>query len=326
MANSGLTNEDIVFDFDSNGQAYFRGQPWPMMDTVNTAARPDVRRNMPPIQTHNVGLRQTTMSEHPMLEHWRYQQAQAHLNYPQHHQQTHQHQHQHQHQHTHQPQQQTQVLQQPIDMPFTDYSHGLPMTSQSMDMMAVAQAPLTSSAPLNTSYLQMAPGIEGMPQNWADFQTELISYSTVDAGIAVSPYQQHSSSPTGSHLEIMSQPSSCDENGWTLVDSTRQSFESYERPYFTIDPSQTLHHRAISESSYSDLEQPSHFSLGNNLDMMSSQAVCSPTSLSDGEFDFNHVHSHQYSVDHSQCHHHTQQERLSICKVAKLARIGLVAR
>lgn len=167
-----------------------------------------------------------------------------------------------------------------------------------MEMISVPQAPLTSSAPINASYLQMAPGIEGMPHNWSDFQTELVSYSTVDAGVAVSPYQQHSSSPTGSHLEVLSQQSSCDETGWTLIDSTRQSFESYDRPYNFIDPSQTLHHRALSESSYSDLEQPSHFSLGHNLDMMSSQAVCSPTSLSDGEFDFNHIHSHQYPGDH----------------------------
>jgi hypothetical protein len=297
MANSGLANDDLVFEFDSNGQAYFQGQPWGHMmnDVNNAAARPDMRRAMAPIQTHNVGLRQTTMPENPMLEHWRYQQTPAQLNYPQQHQA-----HQHQHQHSQQLQQQPQHQQQPLDIPFNDYSHGLPMTSQSMEMIAASQPPLTSSAPINTSYLQMASGIEGMPQNWADFHTELVSYSTMDAGVAVSPYQQHSSSPTGSHIEVMSQPSSCDEPGWTLVDSTRQSFESYDRPYF-IDPSQTLH-RALSESSYSDLEQPSHFSLGNNLDMMSSQAVCSPTSLSDGDFDFNHVHPHQYSVDHNTHH------------------------
>ncbi len=295
MANSGLTNDEIIFDFDSNGQPYFRAQPWPIMNDVNAAGRSGVRRNVTPIQTHNVGLRQTTMSEHPMLEHWRYQQTQAHLDYhPQQSQQPHQHQHHHQHHQQQQPQQQ-------LDMPFNDFNHGLPMTSQSMELISVSQAPLNPSIPLNASYMQMTPGIEGMPHNWSDFQTELVSFSTVDAGVAVSPYQQQSSSPTGSHLEVLSQQSSCDEAGWTLVDSTRQSFESYERPYF-IDPTQTLHNRALSESSYSDLEQPSHFSLGNNLDMMSNQAVCSPTSLSDGEFDFNHVHSHQYSVDRS-AHH-----------------------
>jgi hypothetical protein len=300
MANSGLTNEEIIFEFDSNGQPYFRGgQPWPMMNDVNAAGRPDMRRNVAPIQTHNVGLRQTTMSEHPMLEHWRYQQSQAQLNYPQQAQQTHQHQH-HQQQHQQQQQQQQQQPQQSLDMSYNDYNHGLPMSTQSMEM--ISQAPLTSNAPLNASYLQMTPGIEGMPHNWSDFHTELVGYSTVDAGVAVSPYQQHSSSPTGSHLEILSQQSSSDDAGWTLVDSTRQSFESYDRPYNFIDPSQTLHHRALSESSYSDLEQPSHFSLGNNLDMMSNQAVCSPTSLSDGEFDFNHVHSHHFSGDHHSHH------------------------
>jgi hypothetical protein len=134
-----------------------------------------------------------------------------------------------------------------------------------------------------------------MPQNWADLQSELINYTTTDVGLAVSPYQQMTSSPTGSHLEVLSQPSSCDEHGWHMVEA-RNSFESYEGQYF-VDPNQTVHNRTLSESSYSDLEPQGHGAFMSNLDVGASQAVYSPTSLSDSDYEYM-GHAHRLSIDH----------------------------
>lgn len=162
-------------------------------------------------------------------------------------------------------------------------------------MMPVSQAPIASGLPLEPSYLPLESGIEGMPQNWADLQSELINYTTTDVGLAVSPYQQMTSSPTGSHLEVLSQPSSCDEHGWHMVEA-RTSFESYERQFF-VDPNQTVHNRTLSESSYSDLEPQGHGAFMSNLDVGTSQAVYSPTTLSDSDYEYM-GHTHRLSIDH----------------------------
>ena len=162
-------------------------------------------------------------------------------------------------------------------------------------MMPVSQAPIASGLPLEPSYLPLESGIEGMPQNWADLQSELINYTTTDVGLAVSPYQQLTSSPTGSHLEVLSQPSSCDEHGWHMVEA-RTSFESYERQFF-VDPNQTVHNRTLSESSYSDLEPQGHGAFMSNLDVGTSQAVYSPTTLSDSDYEYM-GHTHRLSIDH----------------------------
>ena len=162
-------------------------------------------------------------------------------------------------------------------------------------MMPVSQAPIASGLTLETSYLPLESGIEGMPQNWADLQTELVNYTTTDVGLAVSPYQQMTSSPTGSHLEVLSQPSSCDEHGWHMVEP-RTSFESFERQYF-VDPNQTVHNRTLSESSYSDLEPHAHGAFTSNLDVSASQAVYSPNTLSDSDYEYM-GHTHRLSVDH----------------------------
>jgi hypothetical protein len=162
-------------------------------------------------------------------------------------------------------------------------------------MMPVTQPPIASGITLDPTYMPLATGIDGMPHNWADLQTELISYTTADVGLAVSPYQQLTSSPTGSHLEVLSQPSSCDEHGWTMVDG-RNSFEFPERQFF-VDPNQTVHNRTLSDSSYSDLEPQTHGSFMSNLDMGPSQAVYSPTNLSDSDYEYP-GHTHRLSIDH----------------------------
>ncbi|KIV82456.1 hypothetical protein PV11_04569 [Exophiala sideris] len=275
--NTALTSEDLAYDLDARSASYLQTQAWPMQMHQVAAARPDPRRHISPIQTNHHGLRQTTMGEHPMLETWRIQQQQ---------------QQQHQHQHNVDYSCQQAQYQQHYDTHF----HGLPVHPAQLAMMPVSQAPIMSALPVDQSYLPLGAGIEGMPHNWADFQSELVNYTTTDVGLAVSPYQQMTSSPTGSHLEVLSQPSSCDEHGWTFIEP-RASFESYERQFF-VDPNQTVHNRTLSESSYSDLDVKNNGTFLSNLDLGHSQAVYSPTSLSDSDYEYM-GHTHRLSIDQS---------------------------
>ncbi|KAK7899895.1 hypothetical protein LTR67_003641 [Exophiala xenobiotica] len=267
--NVALTGDDLAYDLDGRSASFFHNQAWPLhMDQV-AAARPDPRRNVSPIQTGSHGLRQTTMAEHPMMDTWRFQQHQHNVDYSS--QQAH------------------------YGLRYDTQFHALPVHSSQLGMMAVSQAPLSTTLPIEHSYIPLESGIEGMPHNWADFQSELVNYGTTDLGLAVSPYQQLTSSPTGSHLEVLSQPSSCDEHGWTLLEP-RSSLETYERQFF-VDPNQTVHNRTWSESSYSDLEQHNTATFISNIDVSHSQAVYSPTTLSDSDYEYL-GHTHRLSIEH----------------------------
>ena len=281
MNNIGMPTDDLTFDYDSR---YFQDQAWSLAVQHGDMSRQDHRRNIAPLQTNAHGLRQTTMAEHPMMETWRYQQAQQHLDYNSQHQQ-----------HT-------------MDVHYANAYHGMPLHPSQLSMMSVSQGPpLSTTLPLEQSFLPMQSnmqdmsGIDGMPQNWADFQSELVNYTTTEVALPVSPYQHHTSSPTNSHLEILSQQSSCDEHGWTLIEP-RQSFESYERHFF-VDPTQVIHNRTLSESSYSDLEQHTHTTFMTNLETGPAQAVYSPTTLSDSDYEYTQqYHSHRLSIDHGSQH------------------------
>jgi hypothetical protein len=299
MAGIGLTHEDLSYDYDSRNPQYYRPDAWQMpMNQINT--HNDHRQNVAPIQTaQSHGLRQTPTAEHPMMESWRYGQQQQ--------QQIPQSQSSHQ-QHHHVQQSQSQSQQspqsanpshhldfapsQPYHMSFGGVYSSLPMGPTPLSMVPVSHSQMI---PVSQEYLAMEAGIDGMPQNWAEFHSELVHYSTTEVPLAVSPYQQHTNSPTGSHLEVLSQPSSSDEAGWTMIDA-RHSFDF--EPHFFVDPNQTIHNRTLSESSYSDLE-PQCGTFMSNLDMGSNQAVYSPTTLSDSDFEYpHHGHVHRLSIDH----------------------------
>ena len=300
MTSVGLLPDDLAYDYDSRAQQYYRGQTWPIPINHVQPLHSDPRRNVATIQT-NHGLRQTTTTEHPMMESWRYgqhqhqhQHQQSQTQVPHQTQQQH-HQHQQLHSHHHNQQQsQAQVdyssPQPSYEIPYGTVYHGLPMHPSQLSMVPVSQA---SMLPVQQSYLPLEAGIGGMPQNWADFQSELVSYTTADVGLAVSPYQHHTNSPTGSHIEVLSQPSSSDENGWTLVEP-RHSFEFNERHFF-VDPNQTVHNRTLSESSYSDLDTQGQAFM-SNLDMGPAQAVYSPTTLSDSDYEYTHTQSYPQTL------------------------------
>lgn len=281
MANADPTTEDLNdYDFDSRSNPYYPGQTWTMgMNPIDNMQN-DPRRNVSPIQTSVAAMRQNILAEQSMMDEWRYQQLQ------QQHQQQHQH-HNHNHNHQHMEFDPTQNA---LDMSYNAY-HGMSMGPQ-MTMVPVTQAALTANLPME--YLQLQPGLE---LNWAaaDFNIELVNHHTTDAGMAVSPYQQHTNSPTNSHLEVLSQPSTSEDGSWTMIDQRMSS--EYERPYF-VDPTHTLHdRRSLSESSYSDHDQSNQHGF-MNLEMGSNQAVYSPTTLSDEDYEYTQTyHAHALSIN-----------------------------
>jgi hypothetical protein len=292
MAGIGLTHDDLSYEFDSRNAQYYRGDAW-QVPMEQTHPQQDPRRAVAPIQTTNHhGLRQTPTAEHPMMESWRYgqqQQQSTHQPTPQH--QTSQHPPAHAHHQQYTSHQLDYTSSPSYETPYSHVYTTLPMAAPQLAMVPVSQAPMM---PIGPSYLNMEAGIEGMPHNWAEFHSELVQYSTQDVGLAVSPYQQQTNSPTGSHLEVLSQPSSVDETGWTMVEA-RHSFE-FNEPHYFVDPNQTVHNRTFSESSYSDLDQQGGTFM-SNLDMSTAQAVYSPTNLSDSDYEYTHQ-VHRLSMDH----------------------------
>ena len=128
-----------------------------------------------------------------------------------------------------------------------------------------------------------------------NLQADLVGYSTTEAGIDMSSYHQHSSSPTGSHLEVRSLTSASSNDGWSAVD--RRSFE-FDRAMY-VDPNQTVHNRTLSESSYSDLERPSNNSFVGSF-QPHSHAIHSPSTDSISEYEeLYHVHhQHGLAIEH----------------------------
>ena len=170
------------------------------------------------------------------------------------------------------------------------------MQSSPTGLLPVTQAPFEGAVQLNTSYLPMTQAMESIPFNYADLQAEMLNFTTADVGgLDMSPYHQHSSSPTGSHLEVRSLTSSSSVDGWSAIEP-RHSSDSFERNLF-IDPSQTLHNRTLSESSYSDFEQQPPQSFVEGFELVP-HASHSPSTESNPEFEYRHVQPHRLSTDY----------------------------
>ncbi|KAL1971401.1 hypothetical protein VTN31DRAFT_2381 [Thermomyces dupontii] len=90
-----------------------------------------------------------------------------------------------------------------------------------------------------------------------------------------------SSSPSDSYLEVRSLTSS--DNGWAAID--RRSLDSLSDHGAFINPTQTLHNRSLSESSFSDVD-PNRSSWGSFVDI-SQQPINSPGSETNLESLFN---------------------------------------
>ena len=271
MTNLGLSNDDLVnLEYDSKSQQqvpYIPRQTWQMSMEEQ---REQIRRQIAPIQnahdqTFNHGLPMDQVNQY--IGDWRFQTM---------------------------PQMPFQPDDTPTTLPYST-SFGMTMQSSPINMLPTSQSNPQTSLPLDATYLPMQQPMDAMPFTWPDFQQELNAYAATNTFGDMSAFaHQHSTSPTDTYLEVRSLTSSSSNEGWNAVE-TRQSFDNTFERGFYIDPSQTLHNRTLSESSYSDIEQHNHLPFGQ-LEIVS-QGLPSPGNESAGDFDYRHQH-HRLSIDH----------------------------
>lgn len=242
---------------------------WPVaVDQEHASQHADMRQSLSHLQTSGHGLEPVaTTHEHNhhvnatamMAPDWHFQQhIQSHVQYP--HQVT-----------STEPQ-------------FTS-SYSLHLQPSPIEFIPATESHLDPGL-LDGSYMPLAAPIEIVPFNFQDFHTDLTALPRMD-GLPDMAYQPQNlpdaSSPTDTYLEVRSLNSSSSDNGWSIIETQRPFDAFHDHANVFINPSQTLHNRSLSESSYSDLEQyhPRH-SFGSYVDH--SNPLNSPTSDLEMEF------------------------------------------
>ena len=200
---------------------------------------------------------------------------------------------------------------------FTD-SYALPFHTSPTDFMP-SHSHIDTGLPMQSSYLPVAGQMEGMPFNWQEFRQEipndLMAFSAHN-GLSDMSLPQHGlpeqGSPSDTYLEVRSLTSGS-ENGWATVDYSQQSLDSSmhdpQAAGTIFNPSQTIHGRTFSDSSYSDLEQQRQSWSSSFVEVPN--AISSPSSDSHGELEFHREHYHHH--DHDYAHHHEEETRRANC-------------
>lgn len=284
MSDSDLNNDGLVsLDYDSRGYitttATTSAAPttttWPVaVDHEHASHHADMRQSLSHLQTSGHGF-ESIPTTHEQHHHHHVHAASAAMMAPDWHFQ------QHIQSHIHYPHQVTSTE------PQYTSSYSLHHLQPSpIDFIPATEAHLDPGL-LDGSYLPLSAPVDMVPFNYQDFHTDLTPLPRID-GLPDMPYQPQNlpdtSSPTDTYLEVRSLNSSGSDNGWSVIE-TQRPFDSFpEHSNVFINPSQTLHNRSLSESSYSDLEQynPRH-SFGGYVDR--SHPLNSPTS--DLELGFN---------------------------------------
>ena len=201
---------------------------------------------------------------------------------------------------------------------FTD-SYALPFHTSPTDFMP-SHPPIDTGLPMQGSYLPVASQMEGMPFNWQEFRqeipTDLMAFPAHNT-LHDMNLPQHGlpdqGSPSDTYLEVRSLTSGS-ENGWATVDYPQHSLDSSmhdpQAAGTIFNPSQTIHGRTFSDSSYSDLEQQCRQSWSSSF-VEVPNAISSPSSDSHGEQDFHREHFHNH--DHDYAHHHEEETRRANC-------------
>ena len=124
--------------------------------------------------------------------------------------------------------------------------------------------------------------------NWQNIQNELVHYSNPHglSSLNMMPQTLPDSSPTETYLEVRSFTSSASESGWANVEYSQQTYDTMpEYPVGAIsNPGETLHGRTFSDSSYSDLDQQSRYSLGSYVEVPNPISSPGTDSLNDVDF------------------------------------------
>ncbi|KAJ5105275.1 hypothetical protein NUU61_002622 [Penicillium alfredii] len=254
MSNVDISSDGLIgVDYDSRG--YLQPQTWPV--AVDQAPRSEEGHGLSPLQTSGHTLEQSVAQDPNLMVDWQFQPLQ----------QTQQHQHL-----SYSPEDPSSAPQ------FTNASYGMPIQSSPVDLMSGPQGQMSAGL-LDGPYLPLSAPVDMVPFTYQDFQADLMAFPPSDLP-DVSPYGAphpvlESSSPTDTYLEVRSLTSSSSDNGWSTVDHRRSLDFGFPEQGVFVNPTQTLHDRSLSESSYStsygsfvDIANPSSSPISDtNLDL-----------------------------------------------------------
>ena len=278
MANIGFADEELTFEYDSREHpqlSYLEAHAWPLpMDQPqHTSQEMDLRRPMGRLQTtqHHIPFpQQTSMPEQQIMTDWGYQPPPAQFSYPQ---------------------------QQPTALPYSGV-YTVPLQTSPVNIMPTSQAPLESSMPLNAHYMAAAAAtqqhIDTMPFQWQDVHAGLNYAAAEQRALSMQCQHAHSTSPSETHLEVRSLTSHSDSEGWNTIEPR----QSYDRSG-CVDPSDTLHHRTSSESSWSSEFEPQPPTSAVGSFEIVSHPIHSPSSDSNPDFDYRHPQAPRMAFDSS---------------------------
>ena len=275
MSNVDISNDGLIgLDYDSRG--YLQTQTWPVAVDQNSQ-RNDGPRDLSSLPNSGHSFDQSVPHDPNLMVDWQFHNLQPHLQYPQ---------------------------DDPSSAPqYTTASYGMPVQSSPVDFMSQSQM---STSLLDGSYLSLSAPVDMVQFPYQDLQTDLMTFGhgLPDLSSSYAPPQNvvDSSSPTDTYLEVRSLGSSSSDNGWNTIEP-RNSFDFFPEQGFFINPSQTLHDRSLSESSYST-------SLGSFVDI--SNPINSPTSETNLESPLNTM-NRRVSFDHTS---HGSQSPTAVSPVA----------
>ncbi|KKK14192.1 hypothetical protein P175DRAFT_0505944 [Aspergillus ochraceoroseus IBT 24754] len=287
MSNVDLSNDGFIgLDYDS--RTYIQSQSWPVAVDHQASQRTDTGRDISPLQTSGHAFEQSVAQDPNLIVDWQFQHLQPHLQYS--------------HEEATAPQ-------------FTAASYGMTIHSSPVDLMSGPHGPLGTSL-IDGPYLPIAAPVEMVSFPYQDLPTDLIGFppnGLPDMTYGAPQNMIDSSSPTDTYLEVRSLTSSSSDNGWSTIEPRRSHEFSFPDQVF-INPTQTLHDRSLSESSYST-------SYGSFVDI--SNPVNSPGSENNFEPSFNTSLTRRVSYDHTS---HGSQSPTAVSPVAIVRPIQVPAK
>lgn len=259
MSNVDLSNDALLgVDYDSRN---YLQQTWPVAVDQNPP-RSEEGHDLSPLQTSGHPLEQSVTQDPNLMVDWQF--------------------HQHLHQTPHQHQQLPYSPEDPSSAPqFTSASYGMAIQSSPVDLMSAGPQGQMSAGLLDGPYLPLsAAPVDMVPFTYHDFQNDLMAFPSglPEVSYAAPHPVLESSSPTDTYLEVRSLSSS--DNGWSTVDHRRSLDFGFPEQGVFVNPTQTLHDRSLSESSYSTSYGSSFVDLANPIN--------SPTSETNIELPYNH--------------------------------------
>ncbi|KAJ5726737.1 uncharacterized protein N7483_008094 [Penicillium malachiteum] len=230
MSNVDLSSDGLIVDYDSRG---YLQHTWPVAVDQH-APRSDETHDLSPLQTSGHPLEQSVGQDPNLMVDWHYHHHLQHTP--------------HQHQLSYSPEDPSSAPQ------FTTASYGMAIQSSPVDLMSAPQGGMSAGL-LDGPYLPMSAPVDMVPFTYHDFQADLMTFPNGLPDVAYAAHHHHhhpvmeSSSPTDTYLEVRSLSSS--DNGWSTVDHRRSLDFTFPEQGVFVNPTQTLHDRSLSESSYS---------------------------------------------------------------------------